>query len=291
MERFLKLVFPPALRAVIGRAFRLRGSGVFLTGVLLLLFVAPLRAAQVRVREGQLIRVKLHNVLTTENVEKDDTIDFDVSEDLVVNNYVVIAKGAPARGKVVRIKGAGKKKAKDASVTFRFVAVHAVDGKEIPLRVIPYKSKKSDPKENEIEANSVIPGLAERMVGAERGREYFAYTDADAVVNTSQEVGAGPGPTAGAGPQKESATTAPPPPPPKPQPVPAEQANVEFNSTPSGADINIDGVFRGNTPSTLPVEAGRHVIELRLAGYRVWTRTMMVEPRSHPTIRPTLEKE
>jgi hypothetical protein len=296
MERFLKLVFPQALRVVIGRAFRLRGSGGFLTGVLLLLFVAPLRAAQIRVREGQLIRVKLHSVLTTENVEKEDSIDFDVSEDLVVNNYVVIAKGAPARGKVIRIKGAGKKKAKDASVTFRFMSVHAVDNKEIPLRVIPYKSKKSDPKDNEVEANSVIPGLAERMVGAEKGREYFAYTDAGAVVNTSQEAGqaAASTPTAPAQPFQAAPQAVPQavqPAPSAPAPMGGEQATVEFNSNPAGADIMVDGTFRGNTPSTLPVAGGRHVIELRLAGYRVWTRTMMVEPGSHPTVRSTLEKE
>jgi hypothetical protein len=297
MERFLKLAFPQALRVFIGQAFRLRGSGGFLIGALLLLFVAPLRAAQIRVREGQLVRVKLHNVLTTENVEKGDWIDFDVSEDLVISNHVVIAKGAPARAKVVNVKGAGKKKAKDASVTFQFVSVRAVDNQAIPLRVLPYKSKKSGAKENEIEANSVIPGLAERMVGAEKGREYYAYTDADTVVN-SQVVPAAAESAPPATPPAQPLQAAPQPVPPAMQPVPSalapmggEQATVEFNSNPAGADIMVDGTFRGNTPSTLPVAGGRHVIELRLAGYRVWTRTMMVDPGSHPTVRATLEKE
>jgi hypothetical protein len=73
--------------------------------------------------------------------------------------------------------------------------------------------------------------------------------------------------------------------------MPEEPASVDFNSNPPGADILIDGNVVGNTPSTLHVDAGRHVIQLRIGGYRSWTRTMVVEPGSSPSIRATLEKQ
>lgn len=265
-------------------------------GLLLILVSVPGWGAQVRVREGTLVRLKLHYDLTTENVDKGDRVDFDVADNIVVNNHVVIPKGAVAWGQVTRVKGQGKKRAKDASVTFRFVGVRSADNQEIPLRLLPYKSKKSDTKENEIEESSAIPGLCERMIGAEKGKEYAAYTDTEALINApevTQTAAAAPAasspaaPTPGGSPAQPAAA----------QPAPPasllgpEQASIDFTSTPSGADIVIDGGFVGNTPSTLRIAPGRHTIELRMAGYRSWTRNMLVGPGSHPSIRATLEKE
>jgi hypothetical protein len=68
-----------------------------------------------------------------------------------------------------------------------------------------------------------------------------------------------------------------------------ERASIDFATDPTGADIVIDGNFVGTTPSTLRVTAGRHVVELRMSGYRTWAQTMEVEPGSHATIRKTLE--
>jgi hypothetical protein len=277
--------------------FQRDGKCVWLGTVFMLVYLStPAPASQVRVIQGQMVRVKLHNVLTTENVVKGDPIDFDVAEDVVVATHMVIQKGAPARGKVVDVKGAGKKRAKDATVTFLFVTVRSVDSQDIPLRARPDKHKKAESKENEVEANDPLPGYAERVIGAEKGKEYAAYVDATATVNVPDTPPVAP-------PITPAATTVQPPssPPPAPTSVPTpaaanpsmpeEPALVDFNSNPPGADILIDGNLVGNTPSTLHVDAGRHLIQLRIGGYRSWTRTMRVEPGSSPFIRATLEKE
>jgi len=271
-------------------------SAVWLVGIILLLstWAVPLPAVQVRVPNGTLVRLKLHYDLTTENAEKGDRVEFDVADNVVVNNIVVIPKGAVAWGQVTKVKGAGKKKAKDAAVSFRLRAVRAADNQEIPLRVLPRRSKKGDSKEGEIEENRPIPGLRERMIGAEKGRDYAAYTDTDALVNAPEAA-----PAAAVQPSPALATT-----PAAVQPTPAaatstgatsllgpDTASIDFVSDPSGADITINGSFVGNTPSTLRVNAGRHTIEIRQGGYKVWTRTMVVVPGSHPSIRATLEKE
>jgi hypothetical protein len=272
------------------------GKGGFLAalaglGALVYFSISPslLQAVQVHVHEGQEVRLLLRNVLTTENVEKDDTIEFEVAEDVVVNGHTVIARGAPATGKVVRIKGAGKKKAKDASVTFRFVSVRTVDGTMMQLRKNPYKEKKkgegAEGKENEIEEDQPIPGQIERVVGAERGKSYIAFLDQSASISVPETpTPPPPGPVTGQT-QAPSQTITPPP------AAPQEPATVDFASDPSGADIVIDGNFQGNTPSSLQVTAGRHTIELRLSGYRTYTVTMRVDPGSHPRISKALEKE
>jgi hypothetical protein len=257
----------------------------------------PAPAAQVRVVQGQMVRLKLHNVLTTENVVKGDPLDFDVAEDVVVATHMVIQKGAPARGKVVGVKGAGKRNAKDASVSFQFVSVRSVDSQDIPLRARPDKHKKAESKENEVEANDPLPGYAQRVIGAEKGKEYAAYVDVSATVNVPDTQVVAPPitpvpstPANPQGPTPPASTGGLTPAPANPL-MPEEPASVDFNSNPPGADILIDGNVVGNTPSTLHVDAGRHVIQLRIGGYRSWTRTMVVEPGSSPSIRATLEKQ
>jgi len=252
----------------------------------------------VPVGQGQIVRLKLHDVLTTEKVVKGETIEFDVAEDVVVAGHVVIHTGDPALGKVVAVKGAGKRNAKDASVTFRFVSVRSVDSQDIPLRARPDKSKKAESKENEIEANDLVPGYAERVIGAEKGKEYAAYVDSPVTVRVSDTpVAPPPITTVAAVPATLSGPTPTVAAPSTPVPVvptvsaPEEPATVDIKSNPPGADILIDGNLVGNTPSIQHVDAGRHVIQLRVGGYNSWTRTMRVEPGSSPFIRATLEKQ
>lgn len=49
-------------------------------------------------------------------------------------------------------------------------------------------------------------------------------------------------------------------------------SEVSITSTPTGADISIDGNFVGNTPSSISVAAGDHTISIGVAGYQLWER-------------------
>ena len=266
------------LPAVLGRSAAL---------VLILFFGIPGFAAQVHVRDGQLVRVKLRNILTTENIRKGDRIEFEVTEEILVSGHVVIAKGSLAQGKILDVKGTGKPKAKDAEVVFQFTTVRAVDNQEIPLRLQGSKSRKENPKGAEVAERSPIPGYPTRLIGAEKGKEYTVYTDGSFAINAADTVAVPPAATSAGAPAAVAAPAAPT----AAVDVGMEPASVEFNSEPKGADILIDGTFVGNTPSTLRMTPGRHNLEIRLTGYRSWTRTMVVDPESHPAVRATLVKE
>lgn len=59
--------------------------------------------------------------------------------------------------------------------------------------------------------------------------------------------------------------------------TPATVGSVHFTSTPSGADIYLDGVYRGFTPATIGnLAAGNHNVLLRLAGYQEYMGTVTV---------------
>lgn len=78
---------------------------------------------------------------------------------------------------------------------------------------------------------------------------------------------------------------------PRVEPGPAAQpANVTVKSTPPGADINVDGKFMGNTPSTIQLTPGEHEVLVEKEGLRPWQRTMTVSAGGSITIDATLEK-
>ena len=54
----------------------------------------------------------------------------------------------------------------------------------------------------------------------------------------------------------------------------AQTTKVSIGSTPDGADIEIDGSFVGNTPSTAELTPGDHTISVAKSGYKAWTRKM-----------------
>ena len=270
-----------------------------LAAALLLFFVAlPALGIEVPVRDGQTVKVKLRNVLTTDNCRKNDRVSFEVTEDVLINGHVVIAKGAPATGKVDDIKGAYKPRAKDAEVVFHFMTVQAVDGKELPLRYHPEKPRKgSDSKANEVHERSEIPGQITRIVGADKGKDYEVYVDGSFSINAPNAIAVAPVEVTPV--TVQPATPVPSPVAPSPvavspmiaAEVASAPSSVDFHSTPDGADIWIDGTMVGNTPSTLRMTPGHHTIEIRMAGYRTWSRNMVVDPESHPSVRATLVKQ
>lgn len=56
----------------------------------------------------------------------------------------------------------------------------------------------------------------------------------------------------------------------------APQARVTISSSPSGADIQVDGAFSGNTPSTIDLAPGIHEISVKKVGFAGWTRKLNV---------------
>jgi len=76
-----------------------------------------------------------------------------------------------------------------------------------------------------------------------------------------------------------SAPSAPPPPPVAAAvqaAVTPDMANLTIEASVPGADIEVDGEFMGNTPSTISIAPGKHTITVKKKGYADWSRTMNV---------------
>jgi hypothetical protein len=58
--------------------------------------------------------------------------------------------------------------------------------------------------------------------------------------------------------------------------VAAQTASLTVDASVPNCDIEVDGSFMGNTPSTLNLAPGKHEIVVKKAGYQDWSRNMMV---------------
>jgi hypothetical protein len=63
---------------------------------------------------------------------------------------------------------------------------------------------------------------------------------------------------------------------PPPSPVPAVQATIAVESTPTGADIEIDGAFVGSTSSVIELTPGSHQVVIKKKGFADWSKTLTV---------------
>lgn len=60
---------------------------------------------------------------------------------------------------------------------------------------------------------------------------------------------------------------------------PAKMVQVSIASIPSGADVEIGGIFYGNTPCELSLEEGKVLeITVSLAGYEPWVKKVLIRP-------------
>jgi len=59
-----------------------------------------------------------------------------------------------------------------------------------------------------------------------------------------------------------------------PQVPKSSSQKLLVESVPDKADIEVDGSFRGNTPSTFELSAGDHTVVVSKSGYKSWQRTI-----------------
>jgi hypothetical protein len=70
---------------------------------------------------------------------------------------------------------------------------------------------------------------------------------------------------------------------------PLSNAHLSVASMPDGADIEIDGSFMGNAPSSLQLQPGDHKVVVSKSGYKPWQRTLKISG-GDVSIKAELEK-
>ena len=69
----------------------------------------------------------------------------------------------------------------------------------------------------------------------------------------------------------------------------SDKGLLSVNSTPSGADIEVDGAFIGSTPSEVPVQLGNHQLKISKKGFKPYERTIRILSTGKQTVSAELE--
>jgi hypothetical protein len=65
-------------------------------------------------------------------------------------------------------------------------------------------------------------------------------------------------------------------------------AVLDISSNPTAAEIEVDGAFVGNTPSSVEVSPGEHALKITKKGFVPWERRLKAMP-GHASVSPELE--
>ena len=75
------------------------------------------------------------------------------------------------------------------------------------------------------------------------------------------------------------------------QPSQAEKGRLQVVSSVPDAEVYIDGKFMGNAPSTVPLMAGEHTVEVKASKFADWKRTISVTDGSDLNIKAALQPQ
>lgn len=229
--------------------------------------------AQVQIPDGTRIRVRLEHPVSSASAQEGETVSFSVADPVRVGDALVIVQGASATG-TVTLAQERRRMGRSGKLDFSIERVRAVDGQWIPVRYTLTKKEGGSRSTTAGVTTGILAvafwpaaPFALLMKGKDaavpKGQIFEVFTDENHVLLNSR----------GALPGREA---------PEPAP-PAGNVTVTVTSPAGGAEIEVDGVFVGNTPSTLQLASGTRRIKVK-NGTQVWERTIQLQPGATITL-------
>lgn len=220
--------------------------------------------------DGTPVRLRLSQTISSADAKVGQEVPFEVIEDVKVDDLIVLPKGATAIANVTEAqpkRSMGRAGKLNVAVSYARLS----DNEKAAMRAV--KETKGGghvgAMTGAIVATSIVFFPAAPLflfihgkdITIPQGTEITAFVDGDMHLDMTHF-----GVTAPMLASSPSASA----------PVPPGQASLAIESTPPGADIEVDGGFVGNTPSTVTLTPGSHQITVKKKGYTDWTKTLSV---------------
>ena len=218
--------------------------------------------------DGTPIKLRLSENLTSATAKAGDQVPFEVTEDVLVDGVVVIAKGGSALATVTDANPK-RRMGRGGKLDVNIDSARLVDGEKVQLRA----------SQNN-QGGGHVGAMTGAMVGTAivffpaaplflfmhgkdvtipQGTEITAFVEGDMKLEMAKFLPVAPGapavPAAG---------------------VAAASSGLTIEASVPNCDIEVDGAFVGSTPSTLNLAPGKHEIVVKKSGYEDWKRTMNV---------------
>lgn len=139
----------------------------------------PVAGKTAKVPDGEKIRLVLMEEVSSATAQEGDRVNLTVAEDLKVGEDIIIAKGAPAVGKISSAKKKGML-GQGGKFTMSLDQVKCVDGQNVRLRATA--ARQGDDKIGKTVAIGVLAGpfallVKGKDVTSPKGTEYTGYLD------------------------------------------------------------------------------------------------------------------
>ena len=260
---------------------------------------ASLAHAQIEVPSGTKITCRLEQTLSSATADEGQPVQMTVTENVYVGNTVVIPQGAGVVGTIISAVPK-RRMGRTGKLDFSIDKVRAVDGQYIPVR---YTINKKEGGSHGVRTGVLTAGAAILFWPAApvfllmKGKDVTINRGLTVDVFTDQAHALRSVPTSLPGAQISEAS-----PQGQVQMVNTVAGNalagapgggfapVTITSDPTGADVEVDGAFVGNTPSTKRLASGKHRITVR-QGAQVWERTVQVDAGDTLNLHATLAAE
>ena len=227
-------------------------------------------AQQIQIPGGTKISCRLEQTISSATAEQGQQVQLSTTEDVKIGDLVVIPQNSTVIGSVVEAQEK-RRMGRTGKLDFSIDKVRAGDGEFIPLR---YTLNKREGGSHAVSTGVMTAGAAVlfwpaapffllrkgKDVTINKGIVLEVFTDQDHVMKNSAAAANFSTPATNPAASQSSRGT----------------ALVTITSEIAGSDIEIDGAFVGNTPTTRPLSAGNHKVKVS-SGSKVWERVLSVE--------------
>lgn len=243
--------------------------------------------------DGTPIKLKLNRTISSADAHANDTVDFDVVDEVKVHDEIVVPRGSMAWGTITEAEPK-RRMGRAGKLNVNIDAVRIASGEKVPLRAVHDAKGGSHvgAMTGAIVATAIVffpaAPLFLLMKGKDitipEGTQITAYINGDISLDPAKftqpnttETGAGTStqPTASASTTEAAAAL----------------SSIEVQSTPDGAEITVDDKYMGNTPSALRLAAGDHKIRIEKQGFEAWEKTLTVSSGESATVNASLEQQ
>jgi PEGA domain len=189
-------------------------------------------------QDGTPLKLRLGAAASANGVRVGETLELEVAEDVRVGDVVVIAKGNTASAEITNLRSGGN--VKGGWIDIDLDSVNLADGERVPIRASKQRMVRTD-QSNVVSSQAQDASIAQ-------GADLTAFINGNKQLDLTRLRAAG-GPT----------------------------TTLKVTSSPSNAEVTLDGHLAGSTPNDLRVTGGDHVVLVRMAGFQPVQRKIHVD--------------
>jgi len=241
---------------------------------------APLATCkQPCLEDGTPIKLRIAQTVSSADAHVDDRVEFEVLEEIRIQGVLIVPKGGIGLGTVTEAQPK-RRMARGGKLEIVMDSVRLADGEKAALRAT--KGGSGGGHTGAMTAGIVATALIfwpaapfflfihGKDITIPKGAEVPTFVNGNMPLDLAKFQQA-------ASPTQQVQTN---PPPSGVLPSSISQAStdaqLEVTSNPSGADVELDGNFVGNTPSSIGVSTGDHTVSVKKSGYKLWERKIKV---------------